>query len=547
MARRPSVARRTTLYRLSTASDLHACLAPKYEGKAGLQIQDVEIAGVQALLVTGAVGREGGAEWCPIVRRLTGVDIFLQSSIASGGLLLTVDGNTFALTYGMGRVYIDPLHIEPGFGLRFALRALNPNRVRDVTRNILDERARVDRNSVPSGQEIGQYFIEEYGEIVSRLVGESAHVDLAFTRAGTARFTMRASEALSIPLAKDPELLLSDLREVIRVTDLDAPVPELEFVEQLREVKKSESYYPSLEGRLAEAFDDNSGIPLSLAYPRDTDPDTIEAQSYRLRLRGAERDPLDELSLDSIRIPVAQVSLAERVAALKSGTVQAFLDEEGTDPCSGQNSCSKWIACDVSLGERQFFFHAGSWFEVGQGYTEFLSARVDALLSAPAPLSLPDWPSTLKSEGEYSKYVAEIDPEYTCLDTRRISSPLHSRGIEPCDLVGPSGELIHVKPASKSAPLSHLFNQGLVSAELLYYDAEARKKFAAKVSEHGNGRVLDEAWRPRKVVFALASANDRTTPESMFTFAKVALVRCLQRLNETLRIDVSVIPVKRVE
>jgi uncharacterized protein (TIGR04141 family) len=118
--------------------------------------------------------------------------------------------------------------------------------------------------------------------------------------------------------------------------------------------------------------------------------------------------------------------------------------------------------------------------------------------------------------------------------------------VEPCDLFGPAGELIHVKPAGNgSSPLSHLFYQGMVSAELLHFDAEARAAFIKKVKKV-DGREVSPDWRPRHVVFAVASTNRRTRPEAFFTFAKVALVRRVQRLEETLGMRVSVIPVHRV-
>lgn len=546
MARRAAVSRRTTAYRMNCPGSLEDCLAPEYDKRENTQTRTVTISNLSGLLVYGVVGRRGGAEWCSTVQGLTGVPITLQSEIASGVLLLQVEEKTYALTYGMGRVYLDPSKIEPGFGLRFAIRSLNPERVREVTRNILDERARVDKNSVPNGQEIDRYFIEEYGEIISRLVGESSDVDLTFTRNGKAKFTLRASDSLNLPLAKKPESLVADLRQLNRVTESAAPVPDLEFVEQLREVKKTDPRYDRLEAQLALAFDNDSRVRLSLAYPRDADEDTIQAQTYRIKIAGSQSDPVDELAISDIVNPLAEVSQSERVHALRKGTIQAFLDELATDPCSGQVSCAKWIACDITLDHEQFFFHAGSWYEIGQGYTEYLTKRVDRVLEKVSPIALPDWPADQPRENDYSKYVASKLVGYTVLDTRRISTSLHRRGIEPCDLVGPHGELIHVKPADTSQPLSHLFNQGLVSADLLNYSSEAREKFIAKVKALGSGRDLGNDWRPRTVIFAIASEQDRTLPDSLFTFAKVALVRCLERLSETLQIDVYVTPIKRI-
>ncbi|MGW4395727.1 DUF6119 family protein [Amycolatopsis nivea] len=545
MTRSPSVARRTTIMKLTSGNKLESHLAEKYRDKLSETPARVNLAGYDALLVSGTIGRADGAEWCPIVNKMTGKSINLTSQIASAALLVNVDEETYALTYGMGRVYIDPLRIEANFGIRFAVRALNPEKIREVTRNVLNERARIDRNSVPGGQDIDQYFIEEYGEIVSRLVGECTDENFTFIKKGSSKFTLRATDSLNIPVAKDPEELVSDLRSITKILKTESPVPSLEFVDQLREVKTKDPSYARLEEKLSEAFSPGSSTPLSLAYPRDADQDTIEAQSYRIKMRGSNRDPIDELELNSIIRPLERLSASERIPALKAGYIQAFGDESGTDPVSGDISCAKWIACDVSLDSRQYFFHAGSWFEVGQQYTRYLNKRVEKILSIPTNLELPVWPKSIRTEGEYSTSVADNDNSFTRLDTRRVSSTLHKKGIEPCDLVGPNGELIHIKPADRSAPLSHLFNQGSVSAELFHFDAEARSAFIEKVKKHGGGRDLGQDWRPTQVIFALASEDDRTSPDSLFTFAKVALARCYERICDTLQIKVSVIHIQR--
>jgi uncharacterized protein (TIGR04141 family) len=80
-------------------------------------------------------------------------------------------------------------------------------------------------------------------------------------------------------------------------------------------------------------------------------------------------------------------------------------------------------------------------------------------------------------------------------------------------------------------PLSHLFSQGLVSAQtLLYGPHQVRKQFAAEVSRLGKGRTLPSAYDPRKVVFAILMENgaelsiDTLYPFSQVTPAHVARV-----------------------
>jgi uncharacterized protein (TIGR04141 family) len=114
-----------------------------------------------------------------------------------------------------------------------------------------------------------------------------------------------------------------------------------------------------------------------------------------------------------------------------------------------------------------------------------------------------------------------------------VRSPLGARSsLEVCDLLGPHNELIHVKRASGSAPLSHLFFQGLTSAETLKASAAAREQFAATVAALPRGRVLPENFTPRKVVYAILLENGKQlNAESLFPFSQATLAHAARTLR----------------
>jgi len=138
------------------------------------------------------------------------------------------------------------------------------------------------------------------------------------------------------------------------------------------------------------------------------------------------------------------------------------------------------------------------------------------------------------AERDYNEYVAARYPsEFLCLDrSQGMRSPLGARSsLEPCDLLGPGNELIHVKRASGSAPLSHLFFQGLISAETLTASDQARTQFAAAVAALSPGRVLGEAFRPRKVVYAILLENGKQlSADTLFPFSQASLAHAARTL-----------------
>jgi uncharacterized protein (TIGR04141 family) len=96
-----------------------------------------------------------------------------------------------------------------------------------------------------------------------------------------------------------------------------------------------------------------------------------------------------------------------------------------------------------------------------------------------------------------------------------------------------------VQRAHGSAPLSHLFSQGLVAAQALFFAPEARARFASAV------RVRQGPGHPR----GLRAEEDRvrdpaqgrgTTPDTLFPFSQVTLASTA-RILEARGIAVEVI------
>jgi uncharacterized protein (TIGR04141 family) len=542
MPRPPSETRRTTLYALRRPSELEGCIASKYRDDENLVLAPVVVADVAGLLVTGSIEREQ-ADWCAVVTGYTEQAVSLGNRNALAVLILPLGKRVFALAYGLGFLVLDQSLVEQGFGLRFAIRKLDPARVRTVTRNILEQGARVDRNSVPNGQRVEDFAIEEYGEIISRLTGPSSAQGLTFTRGRTVSFSLKASDSLGLPIGKGPQDLLADLREVARVVDSEPAVSELAFIEQLRALKSKDPRLAELEATFNAQLDDPDAGSIALSFPWEGDDDRGDAQSYRIKVSGGPRggEIVEEIELAAILDALSDVPLDDRVRTLKTATIQAFEDEDATSAISRAIPISKWISAEVTVGPTRFFFRDGRWYEVGSGYVEHLHRRVAAILTAPSPVSLPAW-NAGEDEEAYNKRVG-AGPDFVCLDRKLVQTELHpGRGIELCDLLGPEGELIHVKRAAKSAPLSHLFAQGMVSAEQLMFDEQARARIAELARSQKPGYALPPDWLPRHVVFAIALKRG-LSPERLFTFTQVVMVRCVDRLRYR-QIKVSVVGIQ---
>lgn len=126
-----------------------------------------------------------------------------------------------------------------------------------------------------------------------------------------------------------------------------------------------------------------------------------------------------------------------------------------------------------------------------------------------------------------------------------MRDPLGVRNsLEIFDLLSPDNELIHVKRAKGSAPLSHLFSQGLNSAQsLVAGPAVVRDQFVDSVASVPHGRALPHDFKPAKVVYAILLENGKVlTSDTLFPFSQATLAHAARILN-TYGIKVEVIGV----
>lgn len=545
-APQPKSTYRTTVYRLRAdlgQEELAAVLNHRYLRSNDFTTVNTEIAGAPALLVHGHVSQPV-ADWCPVVTGLTGDPMTVSHSSAGCALLVAVDGQVYALTYGtIGRFMINAERIDPGFGLAFAIRAIEPDQIRRVTRRVLASTGRVERSLVPGGQHIRRYGIEGWGEIVGQLCGVLTNERLTVTRGSTRPVSIAGAESLQIAISTDPGGLLADLREIGRICAGESPSPDLEFIAQVRRVPTGERT-ARLDGRLDAILGADEHPGLGLAVPTCQIDHEPFAQSYLVKVPyRTSRHP--DLDLETILERARSRPAGRRLEALKHGSIGLCADEDGREPLAPPVPAHKWITAEIALDAARMIYHEGHWYEIGAEHLDLLRAEIEHILTQPSTVVLPPWTADLADEDAYNRAAAGPGTGYVLLDKHFLKTRQHRRGpgIEACDLLGPDNELIHVKRGERSAPLSHLFAQGEVAVDALIHEADARERLVAQVHAEHPGHPIDTAFRPRKVVYAIAPAvGKRLTVDTLFTFSQVALYRVVRRLRGD-NIDVEVVSI----
>ena len=502
----------------------------------------------QPAIWTGFQGPTRLATWCPDAAITTGLPMPYQAAHAGGVLLFVVDGAVYEISYGSGRHLIPDEVRDQRFGLRFLIRCLDPGRVQAIVRRHPEARGRTESTLVPASAPVWTLGIMESGDIVRRVGGLTDDLDVTYaTKAGTS-IKVTGGAGLQMRLAVAPGALAADVREVERVCRERKPHESFAFIDYIQPIASK-----AKKGELDERFDgllgtSDGGGQVVPVVPVPALDDLPAARSFTLEIGAGKPIPRDELELRYFLQRTFPMRPGTRVAALRRGRVVMNADDGGSDVLVSIRA-DRWLEAHVSDADgRRFFYMDGHWYEIGDQYVQASRDEIARLFPAQPSLDLPPWYlATGRDEGDYNANVPCVRPGYVCLDkNKRVRDPLgpSRSSLEICDLLGPDNELIHVKRAKGSAPLSHLFSQGLVSAQTLRYGPhEARAQFAAEVRRLGKGKVLDLDFRPKKVVFAiLMEKGGKLTEDSLYPFSQVTLAH-VARVLGTYGIDVEVIGV----
>jgi uncharacterized protein (TIGR04141 family) len=544
MSSRPRT-RRQTLYLLAHADPTPEGMlnAIDDEKTSGYHLEFPSL-GVPAVLVHGSVPYR--AAWCTDASATTGVAMTYTDRGSGAVLLLAVDGRVYALCYGAGRWLIRDELKDQRFGLRFAVRQLDADRISRIVHRMPGGRGRQDSILIPGGLPIWCYGLDGYTSVVGHIGGQLKHTDLTFCRDGTRTVRISGSAGLDGRLGVLAEDLLADIRAIAAICDRRAPDPLLESIENIVPVNDA-----VITGQLDADLDELLGWPddeaaefVAPVVPMPHMDGFLSAHCLSVKIGGARPRLTDHLDLHDFLRRTRLQQPGSRLEALRRGRVQMFADADGTESLGGSWAVN-WIEAALPLGSRRFFLLDGTWYEIAAGYLTAMRASVERLLNGIPSLDLPKW-DLRGDERDYNLHVQDSRPGYICMDRNPVRAGLHhEHGFEACDLLGPGNELIHVKRARGSSPLSHLFSQGLVSAQALAASPDARAIFTAKVRTHHKGRDLPADFQPKKVIFAILLKNgEKLTPDTLFPFSQVTLASAARELETRHQIPVEVIGIE---
>lgn len=441
----------------------------------------------------------------------------------------------FALCFGQGHHWIDESSIERGFGLKVTLNQVSRDRLRTIDSATLDTTVMQRRTQASRDADLGDFEINTDRDLVRLAAGSPASNDFASALAGRDVLNLRG------PIA--PQGIVTFCEKALRIYRGKEYRQHFKFIDHVQSVAD-----PKLREKLdQEAFRELGALvgggvsDLHLTLPDILTPEkSVEVAYYGKAL------PMGR------KTTYADIAIEDYVSELKSGQFPSIQDmkeiRESHEICvvkdgeADRRHRRKLYSCLVfetqHAGKTYVLFDA-QWYLVDPAYHAEVERYYQRLVKTPFQKE-----TKAKNEKQFLKELL-ADKGLLCLDQTEAAPAGAGRAqIEPCDFLSLTKQLIHIKDGHGSAPLSHLWNQGLVSTESFVRDAKFRRDFRRAVTKRekelkrtGFLRLIpDGRSKPIpsqfKIVFGvMRHPYARSKKLGIPFFSKIALRAVAQRLE----------------
>lgn len=339
---------------------------------------------------------------------------------------------------------------------------------------------------------------------------------------------MSGADALTVSRDIDISTIRPLLRRYLKSYQSNAYKTNFSWIDQIHQVRKKGHIADMLNNLLIEQLNlaKSHGGTIAgcwMAVPDVIDWNSVEGFRFSLNKKDGMHTDMhlpgffsslndsDKLSIDLLKMRHVYAVNAEHLE------VQHW-------------SVYKCIHCELDHDGRSYLFSGGQWFDINPSFVESVNHFYNDM-----PIydyTFPDYDHD--KENLYNKALCDSNPsQWAFMDAVPIPvGGIHDK-VEFCDVFGANKEMLHIKHYGGSNLLGHLFNQGLVSGELLRdhqdYIALVNKKLPA-THQMANPQDMPRDVSDFKIVFAIISQSNEPKVAIPF-FARVALKNVYRRLE----------------
>ena len=373
---------------------------------------------------------------------------------------------TFALTFGSGHHALDPDAFVRNFGLKVTLNSVARGALKNIDIATLDSTTIQKRIQASRKADLQGFGIDLQNDLL-RLAG-GVPTDTAFANALAGRDALTLTSKLSA--TEIPE----KCKTALRLFDANDYKKDYSFIDQIIPVqdKKILADLDEIVFKEIKALLDKKPSDLHITLPEIIDPEESGDFGYfGIGFNSGSKKSYGELAIEDYisELQAGRPHEISGIAELKaSHEIRVVIDGQGDR--QRRRRLYDCFVYEVNYKKKTYVLFSGEWYCIESKFFDAVERDYQALLGVSFHAS-----TTAKNEREL---ISELDKNADLLNLDKVkTSPSGAKGanLEPCDFLSRRKEFIHLKDGHGSAPISHLWNQGLVSAESFIRDAVFRK------------------------------------------------------------------------
>lgn len=459
--------------------------------------------------------------------------------VSKGALVfLEVGGRNFAISFGHVYHHLSDYSYEYDFGLRVTLNSLDPGELKSADM-VSPGTARRKRTQVAISTDLTFLDFDGNSEIIRSLTGKVKEEYKELFKNATGSTSLKIG--MKVQPSRLPEICKT-LLALYSSTDFRETFPNIQNISPV----KDPEIIDALNERLVYAFNErDEDLVLSI-------PEIVDYQGEKtccfFRAGGKTSEIFPDITIEALWSFLGEQNiLPENASALRQYQL-VLCDVEGSPGRS--YTVMRSLVYEAKHADDGAIYHMtdGSWYRAEAAFVERMTTYINEKCQ-PCHLPAYNHDKTVKgkqvySEEAYNAAITEWNENYLCLDQTDIS-PSGSSQVEPCDIYSVSSlgtdaataDLYHIKISTRSAHLSHLFNQGLNAIEILKQEDECAAKMKdlvrSKVAED-NRDIFSAPIDSKKysVVFGIISHKAaEAQAKNLPLFSRLSLMRTMQILD----------------
>lgn len=476
------------------------------------KIEEVILEDNSIAWVTFKVVKKKSPKWTNFFSTITSVDKFGKNASTGALLIMEHHDRFFVLPFGTGYHQIRLENIETDFGLKTSLNCIDDECIRCVDKSSLEAQPKDSREQAGNQAKLHFFGIDIERDLLKAVTGKPA---LSYKKLGS-RITGRdqvkfAAEVTPNSVTPYFDMLLEAYQSENYKKGSFAWVDHIGLI-------KDKTRIEELNESLIQKLLANELEKLWLSVPEIINWDTTYGFKY-FRQRSPSQHDVNASELLELLNSEEQTITIDLLKRKKILSVDANGEIIHSWPVI------RFIYTEIETPTGHYLLNNEKWYKIDNDYAKSIDSYFDSIPRY--PITLPSYADN--SETAYNARVANSDHNICLLDRKNIKISTTASPVEPCDLLYCPDTLIHIKRYGGSSVLSHLFNQGLVSGELLKREPEFKKELIKKLGDDVDKTNLKTKNPPLKIVYGIISEYDH--PLSLPFFSKVSLKHAVSRLK----------------